>query len=82
MAFTLWERLEFLNRQSKYVISGQKVYDFLNMQWDLPLWSDEYLDFWSCVPSNTRLAKACTKKCYLRKIGVGSGVIFQPTVRL
>ena len=48
--FSLWERLEFLNRQSKYVISGQRIYDFMNLNWELPLWSDEYLDFWSQVP--------------------------------
>ena len=67
MAFTLWERLEFLNRQSKYVISGQRVYDFLNMQWDLPLWSDEYLDFWSCVPLQHKFGQSLYKKMLFTK---------------
>ena len=45
-----YEYLEFINRQSKYVVSGQRSYEFYGYEWRLPLWSDEYLHFWQRVP--------------------------------
>jgi asparagine synthase (glutamine-hydrolysing) len=46
----LYEYSEFINRQSKYVITGQKIYEFYNYDWRLPLWDVEYLFFWQKVP--------------------------------
>jgi asparagine synthase (glutamine-hydrolysing) len=46
----LYEYLEFQDRQSKYVISRQRIYEFLGVEWRLPLWSRTYLDFWQSVP--------------------------------
>ncbi len=47
----MFEFLEFYNRQSKYVISGQRSYEFFNFDWRLPLWDNEYIDFWESVPA-------------------------------
>ncbi|MBK8906484.1 MAG: hypothetical protein IPM60_00830 [Rhodospirillales bacterium] len=49
-AHGIYEALEFENRQCKYVINGQRIYEFLGFEWRLPLWDDEYLDFWQGVP--------------------------------
>jgi asparagine synthase (glutamine-hydrolysing) len=46
----LYEYLEFQDRQSKYVIGRQRIYEFLGLEWRLPLWSRAYLDFWQTVP--------------------------------
>ena len=46
----LYEYAEFQDRQCKYVISGQRIYEFLGHDWRLPLWDNEYLDFWESVP--------------------------------
>ena len=49
-AHGLYEYLEFQDRQAKYVISRQRIYEYLGLEWRLPLWSRDYLDFWQTVP--------------------------------
>jgi len=51
----LYEYSEFIDRQSKYVISGQRIYEYYGYNWRLPLWNDEYLLFWQKVPLNYKL---------------------------
>lgn len=49
-SYAAYEALELQDRQSKYVIARQRIYEFLGLQWRLPLWDDAYLDFWQQVP--------------------------------
>ena len=48
--FGLYEFSEFKNRQTKYVITVQRIYEFFGYDWRLPLWDNQYLDFWIGVP--------------------------------
>lgn len=54
-AHGIYEFLEFQDRQCKYVITGQRIYEFLGLDWRLPLWDGEYLDFWQGVPLSAKV---------------------------
>jgi asparagine synthase (glutamine-hydrolysing) len=47
--FGLYEFSEFKNRQTRYVITVQRVYEFFGYDWRLPLWDREYLNFWEKI---------------------------------
>lgn len=46
----IYEFLEFENRQCKYVVNLQRTYDYLNLDWYLPLWDKSFIEFWKNVP--------------------------------
>ena len=46
----LHEYLEMTNRQIKWVIKRQKIYDFFSLSWALPLWDVDFMSFWERVP--------------------------------
>ncbi|MDP6781710.1 MAG: asparagine synthase C-terminal domain-containing protein [Alphaproteobacteria bacterium] len=48
--FALYEMSEFLNRQVKYVVAGQRSYEWHGYDWRLPLWDNNFLDFWKAAP--------------------------------
>ena len=45
-AYSLYEFLEFQNRQSKYVLGNQRSYEVFGWDWHLPLWDNEYVEFY------------------------------------
>ena len=46
----VYEYCEFQDRQSKYVLNGQRIYEYLGFDWRLPLWDRAYMDFWAAAP--------------------------------
>ena len=48
--FALYEMSEYLNRQVKYVVAGQRSYEWHGYDWRLPLWDNDFLNFWKAAP--------------------------------
>ena len=63
---SLYEYWEYEERQSKFIIGGQRVYDFYNLKWELPFWNFNYVDFWRNIPYELKLNQYLYKK-YLTK---------------
>jgi len=62
---SLYERWEFEERQTKYIVNGQRVYDYFSINWHLPLWDGEFVRFWCQVPLDFRYKQNLYKK-YLK----------------
>lgn len=41
---------EWRERQAKYILNGQRGYEFYKLGWELPLWDDRFMNFWKKVP--------------------------------
>ena len=54
----LYEYAEFQDRQCRYVVTGQRIYEFLGHEWRLPLWDNAYLRFWEGVPLKQKSGQA------------------------
>lgn len=52
---------EFYERQSKWVINGQRSADFFGYSWDLPLWHSSVVKCFEQMDYSSRLNQACFK---------------------
>ena len=58
----IYENWEYRERQCKYVINGQKAYEFFNFDWFLPLWDSEFVKFWTTIPLELRYKQSLYRK--------------------
>ena len=61
MAHGIAEFLEYQNRQAKYVINAQRIYEFYNLNWQLPLWDKLFIKFWEGVPLKYKIQQKLYK---------------------
>ncbi|MGB0630065.1 MAG: hypothetical protein ACPGRZ_05165 [Alphaproteobacteria bacterium] len=52
--YGVYEYGEFIDRQAKYVVNGQRLYEYLGLDWRLPLWERASLDFWERAPLSAK----------------------------
>ena len=64
--FGLYEALEFYNRQVKYVINGVRNYEYFGFSWRMPLWDNEYLNYWEKAPYSLKYNQAHYKEAIMK----------------
>jgi len=62
MDFGVYEFSEWNNRQSRHVTSLQRIYEYHELEWRLPLWDNDYLDFWEKIPLELKLRRSLLKE--------------------
>ena len=51
----MFEYFNWIERQCKYVTSDARNYDdYIGVEWLLPLWDDEFVEYWQSVPMDLR----------------------------
>ncbi len=58
----LFETLEWAERQSKFVITGQRVYDYIEKDWKLPFWEDPIKRFFEELDYDNKFNQYFYKK--------------------
>jgi len=64
--YGIYEYMEFMDRQSKYVVNGQRNYEYFGYEWRLPLWDNEYIDFWEKVPLKYKINQTLYKDTLIK----------------
>ncbi len=75
-----YESWEWQERQCKYVISWQRGYDWLGLDWSLPFWDADYLAFWSRVPFEMKIGQRLYKEYLSSRDYNGLFKNFSPSV--
>lgn len=53
----IYENWIWKERQAKYITNSIRVYDYYNLEWWLPFWDREFVDYWKLIPYELRVER-------------------------
>lgn len=74
----LYELWDWQERQCKYIINSVRAYDQFNLQWWLPLWDLEFINFWQKVPLSLRKERKWFKDWIAKQYDSQIGGLIKP----
>jgi asparagine synthase (glutamine-hydrolysing) len=72
-----FEKWEWQERQTKFIVNSVRVYEYWEYMWTLPLWDNEMLEFWRSVPLQYRINKRLYDS-YVHGLFCKNGVDYEP----
>ncbi len=66
-----------VHRPSKYVIQSNRLYELFGFEWRMPLWDQEFVDFWYKVPRKYRIGKFLYEKWLFDKLFIPMDIDFK-----
>ena len=73
-----YELHEWQERQAKYVVNGQRMYEWFGYDWRLPHWSEDLMAFWAKVDWRKKYLQRLYKE-YLKRYNI-AGVFTPPSL--
>ncbi len=61
-AASAFERFEYQERQAKYVVNGQRAYEWHGLSWQLPLWDRDIVDVFESAPFADRFGQSLYRR--------------------
>ena len=62
-----FQKLEYEDRQTKYVIHGQRTYEYFGYEWRLPMWDKDYINFWEKIDTSYKMRQSLYREVLLEQ---------------
>jgi len=66
IATSIYDEWAWRQWESKFIVNSVRVYEFFNYEWRIPLWDNEFMEFWQRIPFSQRTHRQLLKQ-YLQK---------------
>lgn len=66
----LAECYDWKERQTKFIANSVKVYEFFNLDWRIPEWDNELMEYWDKIGFNYRIDRKMFKEVFKNKLSV------------
>ncbi len=61
------QKIEYEDRQAKFLMGGQRTYEFFGFDWRLPLWDKEYVEFFENLNIEFKINQSLYKEVMLEQ---------------